>query len=127
LDLDKIAQTLSEQYDADLVQEMLLKLWRAKGEVRNPVAYAKSCWRTIMAERHRDRLRQPLHLIEEEGEDTPQRADIAHDQDPLARAIAVQGLERVPEALLADELGIRPLTKIQRHRARKRGKHVRQR
>lgn len=120
-ELEQVYAKLREQYPEDIVQEMLVKLWRAKGTVKNPVAYAKSCWRTIQAERFR--ALQGRSLVPHEVAEGFDLNRLAHEgENPLARAEAIQAIERCPEDLLADALGIRPLTKIQRHRARKRGR-----
>lgn len=114
-DFETVSARLRVQYPPDMVQEMLIKLWHTRTEVENPYAYAKSCYRTIMAERARQRGRIREEL---EGENPPPHPTT--NENPLARAVAIQAIERCPESLLADELGIRPLTKIQRHRARRR-------
>jgi DNA-directed RNA polymerase specialized sigma24 family protein len=116
-ELEEISTRLRAQYPEDLVQEMLIKLWHTRTEVKNPYAYAKSCYRTIMAERGRVKKRNREDLDEVLPVQRP-----AHAENPLARAEAIQAIERCPESLLADQLGIRPLTKIQRYRARRRAR-----
>ena len=116
-DLEHVAARLRQQYSPDIVQEMLIKLWRTRTKVERPYGYAKSSYRTIMAERSREWNRSREDL---EGENPPPHPTAG--ENPLARAEAIQAIERCPESLLADQLGIRPLTKIQRYRARRRSR-----
>lgn len=116
-ELEIVQSRLRTQYPPDIVQEMLVKLWRTQTVVENPYAYAKSCYRTIMAERGRAKSRADVLM---ENDWVPHEPAIG--ENPLARAEAIQAIERCPESLLADELGIQPLTKIQRHRARRRAR-----
>ena len=120
-ELEIVQARLRTQYPPDIVQEMLVKLWRTQTVVENPYAYAKSCYRTIMAERGRAGKKSRLVLEQDQGV-RPLVTAVQANENPLARAEAIQAIERCPESLLADQLGIRPLTKIQRHRARRRAK-----
>jgi hypothetical protein len=111
-DLEGLSHTLSQQYDPEMVQELLILVYRY--QPADPLRYARRCARTIRAARRREAARPICPVSEAFGltDPRPSALDMAEMREELLKA---------PAGLVAEALGLVTLNRNKRFRLRRKG------